>query len=372
MSGGGLDSRMLSATFSFPFTAIGALSAGDASDSGGIVATGFLIDPTHVLTAGHAVYDALGLGFYRNVTFAAGQQGTSQPFGVAHVVAARTTFDFVEGGGFQIDESDDYGLLTLDQPIGNEAGWLKLHPLNMPPEGLPVAPVNTLSVTTAGYAGDLDPAGTHQYQSSGTVISLSFDVATNLDANHGQSGSPIWIDDGGVPGVIAVLHGLPTNANLVLTSPSSLQYPIIGAPIQAKTIADIQRWEAQDAGSYAKNPAGAYLDGIDVDYYLQQNPDVALAKVDPVQHYLSFGWQEGRLANPLFDESWYLAKYSDVNLAQVDPLLHYETIGWQEGRDPSPVFSTADYLSKNPDVKAAGINPLDHYLLFGLAEHRMV
>jgi V8-like Glu-specific endopeptidase len=372
MTAGGPDTRTLSATSTSPFQAIGAITALDPFDSGLIGATGFLIDATHVLTSGHVIYDAPQLNFFHSFSFTAGEQGSFQPFGTAHVIAARTTFAFVEGGGFQIDESGDYGLLTLDRPVGNQAGWLALQPITPPADGTPNGSLTNLPVQTAGYAADLDPTLTHQYQTSGSVTTLSFDVGTDLDANHGQSGSPIWTNGSNGPAVIAVLHGVPTNQNLVQTGPSNLQFPIIGAPITVKTMADIQRWEALDAGTYAHTPNGAYVQGIDVQFYLQQNADVAAANIDPVQHYLEFGWKEGRLANPLFDEAWYIGLYTDVNVNHIDPLLHYETFGWKEGRDPSPDFSTSDYLAKNPDVKAAGMNPLDHYLLYGLAEHRSI
>ena len=54
--------------------------------------------------------------------------------------------------------------------------------------------------------------------------------------------------------------------------------------------------------------------------------------------------------------------YTDVAAAGINPLHHYETIGWKEGRDPSYGFDTLGYLAGNPDVAAAGMNPLDHYL----------
>ena len=66
----------------------------------------------------------------------------------------------------------------------------------------------------------------------------------------------------------------------------------------------------------------------------------------------------------------YLAHYTDVAAAGVNPLDHYETIGWKEGRDPSAGFDTLGYLAANPDVAAAGVNPLDHYLQFGIYEGR--
>jgi hypothetical protein len=59
-----------------------------------------------------------------------------------------------------------------------------------------------------------------------------------------------------------------------------------------------------------------------------------------------------------------------VAAAHVDPLTHYETFGWKEGRDPSAVFSTSRYLAAYNDVNAAGIDPLLHWVLFGQTEGR--
>lgn len=69
-----------------------------------------------------------------------------------------------------------------------------------------------------------------------------------------------------------------------------------------------------------------------------------------------------------FDDRYYLATYPDVLFAKVDPVLHYCSFGWQEGRDPRPDFSTKFYLDTNPDVKAAGINPFLHFVVAGREE----
>ena len=37
---------------------------------------------------------------------------------------------------------------------------------------------------------------------------------------------------------------------------------------------------------------------FDREFYLAENPDVAAAGVEPLQHYLTFGFEEGRLAHP--------------------------------------------------------------------------
>ena len=82
---------------------------------------------------------------------------------------------------------------------------------------------------------------------------------------------------------------------------------------------------------------------------------MAAAGVDPLAHFNTFGWHEGRDPNGWFDTSAYLSKYADVAAAGVNPLEHYLTFGWKEGRDASGRFHTADYLAANPDGAAAGV-----------------
>ena len=114
------------------------------------------------------------------------------------------------------------------------------------------------------------------------------------------------------------------------------------------------------------------VNGFDAQYYVEHNPDVAAAGVDPLAHFNSSGWHEGRNPNAMFDTKGYLAHYSDVAAAGVNPLAHYEQSGWKEGRDPSTHFDTTGYLAANPDVAAAHVNPLDHYLTNGIYEGRML
>jgi uncharacterized repeat protein (TIGR01451 family) len=106
-------------------------------------------------------------------------------------------------------------------------------------------------------------------------------------------------------------------------------------------------------------------------YYLAQNPDVAAVGCDPYQHYLNFGWKEGRDPNPYFDTNFYLKQNPDVAAAGVDPLLHFENFGWAEGRQPSLVFNDAQYNAVYTDVAAAHVDPLLHYIQFGQHEGRM-
>lgn len=124
---------------------------------------------------------------------------------------------------------------------------------------------------------------------------------------------------------------------------------------------------------------------FDVEFYLDTNNDVKESGEDPVNHYLHFGWKEGRKPsnvfdlkkysisenfvlfsdNPLilqecgkltgyifpnreesaqiaeleqvmlFDESFYKKTYSDVRVNGINPILHFVRFGWKEGRYPN-------------------------------------
>jgi hypothetical protein len=73
---------------------------------------------------------------------------------------------------------------------------------------------------------------------------------------------------------------------------------------------------------------------FDAEYYLRTNEDVRSAGVDPLHHYLEYGWREGRRPNAWFDPAYYLAQNSDVRDAGIEPLLHFVLSGAAEGRVP--------------------------------------
>jgi len=72
-----------------------------------------------------------------------------------------------------------------------------------------------------------------------------------------------------------------------------------------------------------------------------------------------------------FDKDWYLSNNPDVAAAKIDPIEHFLLHGGFEGRDPSRRFSSMFYLNTYPDVFKAGTNPLVHYLLYGKDEGRL-
>jgi hypothetical protein len=81
--------------------------------------------------------------------------------------------------------------------------------------------------------------------------------------------------------------------------------------------------------------------------------------------------ETSRKVAELFDAAHYRAQNPDVTAAGVDPVAHFLAYGWREGRDPRPDFSLTDYRELNGDVVGEDDNPFVHYVLAGRAEGRI-
>lgn len=104
------------------------------------------------------------------------------------------------------------------------------------------------------------------------------------------------------------------------------------------------------------------------DWYLGNNPDVAEAGMDPLEHYFKFGEAEGRWPNPYFDPKYYLSIAPGARKSDGPALLHYREKGWRRGRNPSKKFSQSLYLKEYPKAAEADIDPLTYHLEQGSKE----
>jgi GT2 family glycosyltransferase/ubiquinone/menaquinone biosynthesis C-methylase UbiE len=166
--------------------------------------------------------------------------------------------------------------------------------------------------------------------------------------------------------------------------------------------------------------------GFDRDWYLKEYPDVAHAGIEPLDHYIQFGIQEGRWKskkdkqnrpNPHkkrgfedillgklwenirkqlwhlwsyprvkaqlklnfrlleknfpFDPIWYQVKYPDVKGTSMPPFMHFIEYGAPEGRMPNRRFSQECYLALAPEVASSGTPASLHFLMEGWEEGRL-
>ncbi len=90
---------------------------------------------------------------------------------------------------------------------------------------------------------------------------------------------------------------------------------------------------------------------FDVKFYLENNPDVKSANVEPLRHYVECGWKEGRNPSEYFDVKFYLENNPDVKSANVEPLRHYVECGWKEKRLPKNPYSCYDdFVLENDNI----------------------
>lgn len=59
-----------------------------------------------------------------------------------------------------------------------------------------------------------------------------------------------------------------------------------------------------------------------------------------------------------FDASYYLLNNPDVRAADVDPLIHFLKFGWKEGRDPSPELRITTFLTEHKEFEKSDNNRL--------------
>jgi len=120
--------------------------------------------------------------------------------------------------------------------------------------------------------------------------------------------------------------------------------------------------------------------------YLSLYPDVLQSGINPFCHYVMFGKEEGRktqndsennefeynkkIIAGEFDSEFYRNQYPNIDSNGLCPLEHFILFGWKEGRDPCAWFSTNDYIQTHLDIKNEGINPFIHFLRHGRYENR--
>ncbi len=98
-------------------------------------------------------------------------------------------------------------------------------------------------------------------------------------------------------------------------------------------------------------------------WYLETNGDVAQSNMDPYEHFITYGWAEGRSPTPYFDPIWYLDCNPDVRQEAKIPFEHYLEYGFFELRNPNPFFDVFWYKNKYLSASSKTLTPCCTLLL---------
>jgi V8-like Glu-specific endopeptidase len=188
------------------------------------VGSGILIDPEHVLTAAHVVYDPDRGGRAVKVWVIPGYSATAAeadvpwdtdmatwggtaPYGHAEVERMQTWSDWRSDRDFK----HDVAVLQLDRPVGALAGWIGVA------YELDCDFYKDHTFYLRGYPADDPYNGSRMYQASGSFDSCptQWEARYNQESFDGQSGSGCYRVDGSgdrwVHGVISHIPGVWPN-----------------------------------------------------------------------------------------------------------------------------------------------------------------
>jgi len=222
------DRQRITNTDEYPWSSICKLYI-TAEDSSHWIGSGAIIDEFHVLTCGHNVYLHDYGGWASSVEVVPGMDGNYEPFGSAMVTNMRSYTEWTQDEM----EEHDWAVLTIDTNMGDNTGWLGRQWAN------PSHSIYTGTLHTAGYPGDLD-YGKRMYYTSGDGDSAdAYNHWYWLDSAPGQSGSPVWIDDG-------------TNRYIVSINAYSYEnetYPNLGTRLNQDKFDQISIWLNEDSAN---------------------------------------------------------------------------------------------------------------------------
>ena len=191
----GPDNRVrITNTTAYPNSAICYMEIKFPDDDDLYVGTAWMYGKRVAMTAGHCVYDASLGGWADWVRIYPGSNGGTSPYGIYYASVLHTDTKDVES-----EDSDyDWGLLEFSSDIGSSTGYFGA--------SWTTSSLVGTNVVVRGYPGEKNA---QMWSMSGSIAaSGTFKLSYYIDTTGGQSGSPVYKNDGNYRSV-----GIHTNYN---------------------------------------------------------------------------------------------------------------------------------------------------------------
>lgn len=152
--------------------------------------SGFLVNRTTVVTAGHLLYNRDRGGWATSIDVTPGRNANHAPYGTLQ------SLRIAAGGSWVInsDASGDFGVITLSSSANVPSHFFMLSRTD--------AQLQNLSITTTGFPGGQVPASSMQRSRGEITIVQQFGIRASAFGGPGMSGAPLYDASGWVVGIL--------------------------------------------------------------------------------------------------------------------------------------------------------------------------
>lgn len=198
----------------------------------------------------------------------------------------------------------------------------------------------------------------YQVDAENYVTRNSYDLRGNLIETRRYGGQYAVGNSTSLSDLIALIGGGNAQRDRVTTSTYDADGRLVGTTDGSGTkLKYIYNafGEVTDKIVYPTATSGELMaTGVDIDWYVATygaqdstlTAETAVAHFDQNQSGAQAGWRRNWDPNPLFDTSYYLQQNPDVLSNGINPLQHFLQYGWYEGRAPASGVTVEQYVDR--------------------------
>lgn len=173
-------------------------------------ASGFMIGPCAVATAGHVIYNIASGEYIEDAVVFPARANTTNPYGSATAASFVIPAEFSEDG----NNNYDWGIIELESNIGDTVGYMGL--------ATKTSTYNGTSISLTGYPATVSGNTTRiMYRSDGTISNSSTYTLSSTDTNafNGMSGGPVYVykSDKGYTAIAIISRGNNSGTKNIFT-----------------------------------------------------------------------------------------------------------------------------------------------------------